>query len=223
MAVKQTNKKSRTLKQKPSFKLKWWYVIPVVLLVAATGILILRFSDASSRTSRRFAGNGLSGGYATEGRGADQRRLIRPGVGVSATLGSKALSTTQTINNKYVCVRVFVDGGADRYWNFNIDVARNFPGIGRIAFTDAGPTSLNATTRGWATRCLKIQKNPGSGGVLATYADVNVNTSNGNSKVGVNEIWLQSDDGSTNDTSAKAPTTPAAPAPAPAPNPASKQ
>ncbi len=51
--------------------------------------------------------------------------------------------------------------------------------------------------------CIQIRKKPGNGGVFATYADVTVATTNGRGKIGVNEIWLQSSDGSTADTSAK--------------------
>ena len=151
MAVKQTNKKSRTLNQKPSFKLKWWYVIPVVLLVAATGILILRFSNASSRTDRRFTGNGLEGGYATEGRGTEQRRLIGPQAGVSATVGSKSPFAGRTIYKKWACVRVFVDGGAERYWKIFFATGRNAGPLGDIG--NGGGTKY-FTTSGWATRCV---------------------------------------------------------------------
>ena len=49
MASRTKTTKSRTSKKFKQTKLKWWYILPVILIVTVAGYAIVRFSEAGSR------------------------------------------------------------------------------------------------------------------------------------------------------------------------------
>jgi hypothetical protein len=71
MAAKKAASKSRSSKlNKNKTNLKWWYVLPVIAIVAVAGYAIIRFSEAGTATKR--PGSGLAGGVRTVDKGGDQ-------------------------------------------------------------------------------------------------------------------------------------------------------
>ena len=62
MAAKKAATKSRTSGNNSTSKMKWWYLIPVLLIVAVAGYAIVRFSEAGSQfgvvTSSKIKGAG---------------------------------------------------------------------------------------------------------------------------------------------------------------------
>ena len=52
MSTKAKTTKSRTSNNKKANKLKWWYILPVIVIVAIAGYAIVRFSEAGSAYTR---------------------------------------------------------------------------------------------------------------------------------------------------------------------------
>jgi hypothetical protein len=65
MAAKKSasKSKSRTSSKKSKSSLKWWYILPVIAIVAVAGYAIVRFSQAGAAEKR--VGSGLTGGERT--------------------------------------------------------------------------------------------------------------------------------------------------------------
>lgn len=116
MPVKGQSTKSRTAKStKKGPKLKWWYILPVIAIVAVAGYAIVRYSQASSEAYVKTVDNGgiTSGNpfYKYYKQGYGNLAVSAPKAAVGAFFGREASSY------KYTCAVVrgnFVDdpGGA---------------------------------------------------------------------------------------------------------------
>jgi hypothetical protein len=64
MAAKKAAPKSRTSSNKGKSSLKWWYIVPILLVVVLAGYLIVRYSNASGtfavRNAKQITGDGMS-------------------------------------------------------------------------------------------------------------------------------------------------------------------
>ena len=117
MAKSKSSSRTSTSK-KNNLKLKWWYVLPVILVVAIAGYAIVRFSEASTYKSSKTIGNGLvcTGKVVDKGvadSGAGRSCNI---TGLNQSAKAEWDHTTNLTNNygKYgeFCARVFFSAGA---------------------------------------------------------------------------------------------------------------
>ncbi|MEI6170022.1 MAG: hypothetical protein WCP56_03420 [Candidatus Saccharibacteria bacterium] len=80
MAAKKAATKSRSSKSnKNKNNLKWWYVLPVIAIVAVAGYAIVRFSEASTGTAYKRVGSGLQGGVRTVDKGVNVGKALEIG------------------------------------------------------------------------------------------------------------------------------------------------
>ena len=110
MPVNGQMNKTRTAKSKgKGLKLKWWYVLPVIVLVAGAGYLIVRFSNAAQLGTLR---GGISVGQVAFWK------LKRVGwdVPVVSSFGSKDVTNFKAprLNGKKICAKVFVTNKNDQ-------------------------------------------------------------------------------------------------------------
>ncbi len=110
MPVKGQMNKTRTAKSKvKSLKLKWWYVLPVIAIVAAAGYLVIRYSQAGVTSA-------LRGGFGNKRLGGKNTTLLRDGRPVKAIVSVSrayetqvsALASRNAINGKKACAKVWV-------------------------------------------------------------------------------------------------------------------
>ena len=88
MPVKGKTTKSRTAKSKgKGLKLKWWYILPVIAIVAVAGYAIVRYSQASVSGSQI---------YRRVGQNIIANRIVRKSNGASyAIIGNGGFALTE--------------------------------------------------------------------------------------------------------------------------------
>jgi hypothetical protein len=97
MPVNGQMNKARTAKTKgKGLKLKWWYVLPVIVLVAGAGYLVIRYSQAGV-TAR------IRGGFGTFRKG--NSTLTRPTSGIPVRA---IVQGGSHVDGKKACVRLWV-------------------------------------------------------------------------------------------------------------------
>lgn len=184
MPVNSRMNKTRTSKNKrKAAKLKWWYVLPVIVIVAVAGYLVIRYSQAGV-SDNKTVGNGLFGGrgvintksniakgYPSKALKIDgspvgarvglplkpgSRDFIAPLQLISAFKGSR----NSPIYGKYICALVWTGNTSDanRKWSMNVK-----------GYSDFGRDTVKVT---WGPGILKI---PGIGR-LASKAQNAVNS-----------------------------------------------
>lgn len=92
-----TRVRTNSLAKKP--KLKWWYAIPVVLVVALIGYVVIVYSKASNRFYSKTVNNqGLQGGVSTtaDSKSEGKKRLVGT-TPVSATFTAKEMSKAKKV------------------------------------------------------------------------------------------------------------------------------
>ena len=107
MPVKGQMNKTRTAKSKgKGLNLKWWYVLPVIAIVAVAGYLVIRYSQAGVRTAT------LAGGFFEKRLGGLSTKVLRDGkpvVGVvGCTVDQCQINRSSRINGKSVCAKTYV-------------------------------------------------------------------------------------------------------------------
>ena len=104
MPVKGKTTKSRTAKSKgKGLKLKWWYILPVIAIVAIAGYSIVRFSEASSVWWSIPAQNLNSREYVRKGNGTVWAKL--PATAVHGNRGGQVCATIIGPEGVYVNIR----------------------------------------------------------------------------------------------------------------------
>jgi hypothetical protein len=104
MPSKAKTTKSRTSKKSKQTKLKWWYILPVILIVAVAGYAIVRFSEASALTfSKTVANKYLRGGTTTYKSSYGDAKLVSTGGSISAYINLNELS-----KSKKICARALL-------------------------------------------------------------------------------------------------------------------
>ena len=97
MPVKGQMNKTRTAKTKgKGLKLKWWYVLPVIAIVAVAGYLVIRYSQAGA-TAR------IRGGFGTFNKNGTKLTRATSGIPVRAIVQGG-----QYVDGKKACVRIWV-------------------------------------------------------------------------------------------------------------------
>ncbi len=106
MAAKKAATKSRSSKSnKNKTNLKWWYVLPVIAIVAVAGYAIVQFSEAGTATKR--PGSGLQGGNGTVDKGGNEGRALK--LGNNPVYAS--WSQTQRGTSTRFCARAYASNG----------------------------------------------------------------------------------------------------------------
>jgi hypothetical protein len=106
-AAKKSTKKTRTSTKKSNNKsiMRWWYVLPVIAIVAVAGYAVVRFSEAGTAVKR--VGSGLQGGTSNVDKsGTRGTARVIGNVPVSASW-----SQTQRGTSTRFCAEVFLSGG----------------------------------------------------------------------------------------------------------------
>ena len=105
MAAKKAATKSRSSKSnKNKNNLKWWYVLPVIAIVAIAGYAIVRFSEAG--TAEKRVGSGLNGGNGRVNKGN-----AGTGLNVTSNPARGSWSYAQRGTNTRFCVEFFGANG----------------------------------------------------------------------------------------------------------------
>jgi hypothetical protein len=108
MAAKKAATKSRSSKSnKNKTNLKWWYVLPVIAIVAVAGYAIVRFSEAGTATKR--PGSGLTGGVRTIDKGGNEGRALEIGSPPNSVRAS--WSQGQRGSSTRFCARAYASNG----------------------------------------------------------------------------------------------------------------
>jgi hypothetical protein len=145
MAAKKAATKSRSSKSnKNKNNLKWWYVLPVIAIVAIAGYAIVRFSEAG--TAEKRVGSGLNGG-----NGAVNKGNAGTGLNVTSRPARGSWSYAQRGTNTRFCVEFFGANG-DGPGNITLRLTR---GIGGITILDPQTTPR----RGISTVCTRSLTN----------------------------------------------------------------
>ena len=105
MAAKKAATKSRSSKSnKNKNNLKWWYVLPVIAIVAIAGYAIVRFSEAG--TAEKRVGSGLNGGNGRVNKGN-----AGTGLNVTSNPARGTWSQRQRGSSTRFCVEYFGANG----------------------------------------------------------------------------------------------------------------
>ncbi len=112
--------KSRTsTSKKKNLKLKWWYVLPVILVVAISGYAIVRFSEASTShgyhtpLDKKISGGGSDFTITKNGETTTFRRVTSDSpVRSNWKFSDSCMNTSQG----YDCSRVYSTGGDDYFY-----------------------------------------------------------------------------------------------------------
>jgi hypothetical protein len=119
-----TKPRSRTSKRKgKGIKLKWWYVLPVIAIVASAGYLIIRFSEAGTAKQQLASLRGgkfkLQGGIPgkpinVKGKSGSKVpvRYFAPDGPIGASIGDFGVIPNSgrrfNLTNKWICAKVYV-------------------------------------------------------------------------------------------------------------------
>ena len=108
MAAKKAASKSRSSKlNKNKSNLKWWYVLPVIAIVAVAGYAIIRFSEAGTASKR--VGSGLTGGVKVVNKGGNFGRALE--IGYPPNSVSASWSQTQRGTSTRFCADAYAASG----------------------------------------------------------------------------------------------------------------
>ena len=203
MPVKGQMNKTRTAKSKgKGLNLKWWYVLPVIAIVAVAGYLVIRYSQAGRIAYIRVTGNGLRGGFSSsQVPGFSGQSRIINGFAVSASVGAKGYFDPSILNKK-VCAEVYVGNvkGRPASWHMSITSGEKIPAvvgsIGEITRTYQKTTKTYTGKNQTMTRCIKLTKkgplgSPKYADVIIMNGPVGQPYGKAEPLVGVNKVYLQ--------------------------------
>lgn len=203
MPVKGQLTKSRTAKStKKGPKLKWWYILPVIAIVAVAGYAIVRYSQAAAERDVQYPGNGIEGGGATQNKGNVQVRVAQYYNSVNARVGANNVFEAVKYPNmagKWVCAEVWVGNnpapktGVARPGSWNYYVSANItPLVGPIknlgALTVGSSVKTYFKQNGWDRQCVRLAANTG---VPIKQAEVRIWPGAGTNFLGVSKVWWQ--------------------------------
>ena len=94
-------------KKNKNLKLKWWYVLPVIAIVAVAGYAIIRFSEAGTASKR--VGSGLTGGVKVVNKGGNFGRALE--IGYPPNSVSASWSQTQRGTSTRFCADAYAASG----------------------------------------------------------------------------------------------------------------
>ncbi len=181
--------KTRTSKSKNKKNLRWWYAVPVIVVVALAGYLVIRYSQAGVRTFSRMSDSGLtnrSGTFRASFRlPLKKATSVDPVYTTVGTLRESAYSSvprTSPIAGKRICANIQTTGGSARYtmrasfYNGNSHKPPRMTTFGGLIEYNAVPASLTRFSAGSASvsgnvngktlKCLNVPSRYGR-----TYAD----------------------------------------------------
>jgi hypothetical protein len=162
MASKKSTSKSRTSSKSRS-SLKWWYVLPVVAIVAIAGYAIVRFSQAAG-PYRTF-----TIGASSIPAGSQGRALKGNGIYAASAPTSVFVGWQQMQSSRQVCAYVYGTG------------PNNTGATARITLS-GGPTGSRWSRVGYATYqgsgplCASTSGFPGNGVGVAKVEKISGNT-----------------------------------------------
>ena len=162
MPVKGQMNKTRTAKStKKGPKLKWWYILPVIAIVAISGYAIVRFSEASAVWWSIPAQNLQSREYVRKGNGTVLAKLPATAVSHGNRSGQVCATVTGT-KGAYVFIEV-----KERGSNKRIVTARYIPEAGT---TDVCVTPPGARQTTGGTHTTTVGVVPSSQGKVTVWA-----------------------------------------------------
>jgi len=211
MPVKGQMNKTRTAKStKKGPKLKWWYTLPVIAIVAVAGYAIVRYGQAAVERGVQYPANGLSGGVQIQNKGSVNIRTVGEARPVFAKLGKQSfadglpnpLSTSTTISRpvdfrgKWVCAEVWV-GNVNDYpgvWQLTVKANKLYPApppINTYAKTYGSSVKNYFKKNAWDRQCIQIIRNTALGDSI-DQVDVAVYYGDKYRPfIGVSKIWFQ--------------------------------
>ena len=154
MAKSKSSSRISSSKNK-NLKLKWWYVLPVILVVAVAGYAIVRFSEASTYQSLKTISNGglnCNGGKVVDKQGEYGKSCnITNAAGVSASASWNHFTGTASNYGPSgnFCATVFFDAGA----KITTQSTMVWGGGGKGAATSTEPRVVTKATQGYYEVC----------------------------------------------------------------------
>jgi len=124
MPVKGKTTKSRTAKSKgKGLKLKWWYILPVIAIVAVAGYAIVRYSQASSIIWSYTGDQLLSAKKVSKGAGVGTLASLPAGVSVPLSkfrLNKNVCANVTGPVGSQVAITVYQQGQESRMTGFGL-------------------------------------------------------------------------------------------------------
>jgi hypothetical protein len=202
MPVKGKTTKSRTAKSKgKGLKLKWWYILPVIAIVAVAGYAIVRYSQAAQERGV-LSGLSLRGGTGWQNKGGRQVKVVGYNSPVNTRVNWQPPG--DGLRGKWVCAEVWVGNRGQNVpgiWGFELKSYGpdgSFPKIGQPIGTQLFGSSQKVYTKlnGWDRQCVRIiQNTPETDGYKRPvyFVDVVIKNLSLNSKnfLGVSKVWWQ--------------------------------
>jgi len=189
--------KTRTSKStKKGPKLKWWYILPVVAIVAVAGYAIVRYSQAAQEFETKYPVNGLVGGTATQNKGNVQVRVVGKDAPVNTKIGTRDVFSKADYRGKWVCAEAWVGSngnGVPGRWGVFMKSNYIFPSPfgGSSAQTLGSSAKVYSKLNGWDRQCIQIIKNtPLSSPVMEVDVTIVLPPPSLNF-VGVSKVWVQ--------------------------------
>lgn len=155
MPVKGKTTKSRTAKStKKGPKLKWWYILPVIAIVAVAGYAIVRYSQATKEKGVVYADKFYGPGKVEYKSGRNFKN-------VDTIAGATGILVGENYRNKWVCAEVWVEPGryygkklkGPVYWGLEVDAETyGYKVLGRSV-------KRYQSNEGFVRECVRIIKN----------------------------------------------------------------
>ena len=198
---------SKSTKKGP--KLKWWYILPVIAIVAVAGYAIVRYSQAAIEIKPAFPKD-FTGGIATQNKNNIPVRVIG-GKPVRIKYGSAPkdknsfflgnynglyMQNFPDLRGKYVCVEAWVGAYNNGPAAWSVNIKANTGGstpFGTKYQTIGESNKVYYKQNAWDRQCVRlIQNTP----FTVYQADITIiNGFPGNTKdqpfVGVSKVWYQ--------------------------------
>jgi|GEM_PF-3568546 len=177
MAAKKTVKKSRTSGKKSNNKsiMRWWYVLPVIAIVAVAGYAIVRFSEASNQViiaAVNRGRKGFRGGVGTINK-TNGQTVMRAGDNAFTSVYAD-LTAQEVRDARKICARVAVGNGGGGYVKIRI------PSAGPLGTKDEIRYLSNQS--GWKDYCFTITNNDklrASTGATGKFVEIRKGNSTG--------------------------------------------
>ena len=177
------NSRVRTNSPAKKPKLKWWYVVPIVLFVAFVGYVVIIYSKASDRFAEKSLNNkGLLGGTSSvAGTKSEPGRRLVGSTPVYAVFTAKEMSSA-----KKICAGINLESVSSG----KLTLAANSSVVGVTSNEQQTIIDPTINQPGNNEVCIKIEP------VLQTLAQsygAKATVSQSTGRISVIEIWLQSD------------------------------
>ena len=198
--------KSRTAKSKGKvLKLRWWYVLPVIAIVAIAGYVIVRYGKATMELDPRGP-QFFTGGVSTQNKNNIPIRVVGGSpVRIKYGNGDKdrtavPISIQRTpygygLGGKWVCVEAWVGNYNNNpaAWSVNMKANVPFP----YPFDDRYQTVAESnkifySKNSWDRQCIKIKDQANIYQIDITITNGFPGNTSNQPFVGVSKVWWQS-------------------------------